>query len=79
MSTIDTIHQVTAIIGDVAVIATTVGALATGVGSVLGSFGLLPAEAVCKKIASGCNAVGVDISKFLSSVGGLFGGKKVAQ
>ena len=75
MIIIDTIHSVTAIVGDVAIVATAVGALASGVGSLLGSFGLLPAEAVADKVAAGCVAVGVDLKKFL----GLFGlGKKKA-
>jgi hypothetical protein len=78
--TIDEIHQVTAIIGDVAVIATTIGAVASGVGSLLGSFGLLRAEAVADKVSAGSIAVGVDVKKFITSLGGLtglFGKKKV--
>jgi hypothetical protein len=79
MISLDTIHEVTAVIGDVAVVATATGALAAGVGKALGSFGFLPAEAVCAKIASGCAAVGVDIQKFLATVGGFFGSKKAAS
>jgi hypothetical protein len=70
---------VTAIVGDVAVIATTLGAIASGVGSLLGSFGLLRAEAVADKVSAGSIAVGVDVKKFLASIGGLFGSKKVSS
>jgi len=73
MSTIDTIHSVTAIVGDVAVLATAAAALSSAVGSLLGSFGLLRAEAICEKVSAGSIALGTDIKKFLASMGGLTG------
>jgi hypothetical protein len=73
MPTIQEIHEVTAIVGDVAVVATAVGALASAASTACASFGFLRAEVVLDKVATGSVGVGVDITKFLAGFGGLFG------